>query len=66
MNPDDIGYAISKQLPCIELRAELHTDYGDLVLEGESAMRVASAVRRELELMLKKNPTDSLISYGPC
>lgn len=55
MTPEEIGYAISKQLPCIELRAEFHTNYGDLVLEGESAMRIASAVRRELDLMLKRS-----------
>ena len=54
MNAEEIGYAISKQLPCIEFRAEFHTNSGDLVLEGESAMRVAAVVRRELELMLKR------------
>ena len=50
MNADEIGYAISKQLPCIEIRSEFHTDHADLVLEVDSARRIAVVVRRELHI----------------
>lgn len=46
---DELGYALSKQVPDMDRGVTLHTNYGDLVLHGREAERVAALVRRLLQ-----------------
>lgn len=49
MTRDEIGYALSKQVPDLERIVILSTNYGELVLDGRDAVRVAALVRKLLE-----------------
>lgn len=58
MTRDEIGYALSKQVPDMLRGVTLHTNYGDLVLHGRDAERVAALVRRLLEAQWRRVPPD--------
>lgn len=60
MNKDEIGYALSKQVPSMEHNVTFNTDYGSLSLEGKDANRVVNLVRSILEEKLTDIPTVSL------
>ncbi len=53
MTADEIGYALSKQVPDMERGVTLHTTYGELTLHGRDAERVAALVRTLLEVRLR-------------
>lgn len=52
MNEEEIGYALSKQVPAMRCRVTLETDYGSLTLEGRDAERIAALVQKLLERKL--------------
>ena len=54
MNEEEIGYALSKQVPAMRYRVTLETDYGALTLEGRDAEKVAAVVQKLLEAEHKK------------
>ncbi len=54
MNEDEIGYALSKQVPAMRHRVTLETDYGALTLEGRDAEKIAALVQKLLEAKRKK------------
>ena len=54
MTVDEIGYALSKQVPAMRREVILHTHYGELHLQDEDAARVAALVQRMLEAKLRK------------
>ena len=53
MTLDEIGYALSKQVPDMARGVILQTAYGELTLDGRDAERVAALVRRLLEVRLR-------------
>jgi hypothetical protein len=53
MTPDELRYALAKQVPDLEHAATLETNYGTLHLTGRDAARVADLVRRLLEARLR-------------
>ena len=54
MTVDEIGYALSKQVPEIRCGVILQTHYGELHLHDEDAEQVAALVQRLLEAKLRK------------
>ncbi len=58
MTRHEIGYALSKQVPDLRRGVRLHTNYGELVLEGRDAERVATLVQRLLEAQWRRLPPD--------
>jgi hypothetical protein len=54
MTLDEIGYALSKQVPDMARGVTVHTNYGELTLCGRDAERVAALVRRLLEARLRQ------------
>ena len=54
MTLDALGYALSKQVPDMDRGVTLHTHYGELVLHGRDAERVAALVRRLLEAQRRR------------
>lgn len=52
MNEEEIGYALSKQVPAMRYQVTLETDYGSLTLEGRDAERIAALVQKLLERKL--------------
>jgi hypothetical protein len=50
MNEDEIGYALSKQVPAMRDEVRLCTRYGDLVLYDREAAQVAVVVERMLRM----------------
>jgi hypothetical protein len=53
MTRDELGYALSKQVPDMARGVTVQTNYGELILEGRDAERVAALVRRLLEERLR-------------
>ena len=53
MTPDELRYALAKQVPDLEHAVTLETGYGILHLTGRDAARVADLVRRLLEARLR-------------
>jgi hypothetical protein len=54
MTPDELRYALAKQVPDMAWRGViLETGYGRLCLDGRDAERVADLVRRLLEAQLR-------------
>jgi hypothetical protein len=53
MTPDALRYALSKQVPDMARGVLVHTNYGELTLDGRDAERVAALVRRPLEARLR-------------
>lgn len=49
MEPFEIDYALAKQVPAMRDTVRLCSDYGELVLYGRSAGRIADAVERVLQ-----------------
>ena len=58
MKPDEIRYALTKQVPCIKREALFETHYGSLRLEGKDAERIADVVRKILEKKLEVTHAD--------
>ena len=56
MNPEEITYALAKQVPSMAQRGfVIGTSYGELAIEyGPLAERIAAAVKRELEAELQR------------
>ena len=54
MTIDEIGYALSKQVPEMRCGVILQTHYGELHLHDEDAQQVAALVQRLLEAKLRK------------
>ena len=54
MTIDEIGYALSKQVPAMRREVILHTHYGELHLHDEEAAQVAVLVKQILEAKLRK------------
>ena len=54
MTIDELGYALSKQVPDLDRGVILHTAYGDLALHGRDAERVGALVRRLLEAQRRR------------
>lgn len=54
MTIDELGYALSKQVPDLDRGVTLHTHYGDLALHGRDAERVVALVRRRLEAQRRR------------
>lgn len=54
MTTDEIGYALSKQVPDLTRGVILQTAYGELALHGRDAERVAALVQRLLEVRLRR------------
>ena len=54
MTVDELGYALSKQVPDLDRGVTLHTAYGDLALHGRDAERVGALVRRLLEAQRRR------------
>jgi hypothetical protein len=54
MTLDEIGYALSKQVPDLQRGVILRTAYGELTLDGRDGERVAALVRRLLEARLRQ------------
>ena len=53
MTPDEISYALSKQVPDMQRGFTIQTAYGDLVIPaGRMAERLAERVRSALETEL--------------
>jgi uncharacterized membrane protein affecting hemolysin expression len=53
MTVDEIGYALSKQVPDMAHGVILQTAYGELMLDGRDAERVAALVRKLLQARLR-------------
>jgi hypothetical protein len=53
MTPDELRYALAKQVPDLEHVVTLETGYGILQLTGRDAAQVAALVRRLLETRLR-------------
>ena len=53
MTPDELRYALAKQVPDLERGVILETAYGRLYLADRDAGRVADLVRRLLEARLR-------------
>ena len=53
MAPDELRYALAKQVPDLAWGVILETGYGTLRLTGRDAERVAALVRRLLEARLR-------------
>jgi hypothetical protein len=53
MTPDELRYALAKQVPDLERGVILETAYGRLYLADRDAERVADLVRRLLEARLR-------------
>lgn len=49
MDAFEIDYALSKQVPAMRNTVRLCSDYGELVLYGQAAKRVADAAERVLK-----------------
>ena len=54
MNAVEIGYALAKQVPAMRNEVRLYTDYGELLLQGAAAERVARVVERVLYAQLRR------------
>ena len=54
MTLDEIGYALSKQVPAMRREVILQTHYGELHLQDEEAAQVAVLVKQILEAKLRK------------
>lgn len=52
MDSFELSYALSKQVPAMRSTVTLHTDYGELVLYGNDAAKVATVVERMLHKKL--------------
>ncbi len=55
MNDDEIGYALSKQVPDMRRGVTLETNYGSLFLQGSDAEAVAALVHTLLLAKLTKS-----------
>lgn len=53
MTPNELRYALVKQVPDLEYAVILETNYGTLRLRGRDAEKVAALVRRLLEAKLR-------------
>jgi len=53
MTRDELGYALSKQVPDMARGVTFETNYGELALSGRDAERVAALVRKLLEARLR-------------
>jgi len=54
MHPDEIRYALSKQVPDIAYWAMFETCYGPLKLTGADARKIAALVEKLLRAKLKQ------------
>lgn len=59
MNAVEIGYALAKQVPAMRNEVRLYTDYGELLLQGAAAERVAQVVERVLYAQLRQLERDA-------
>jgi len=64
MTRDELGYALSKQVPDMARGVILETNYGELTLTGRDAERVAALVRRLLEARLRSAERQALGDGG--
>jgi len=53
MTRDELGYALSKQVPDMARGVTMQTSYGDLTLTGRDAERVVALVRQLLQARLR-------------
>ncbi|MNF06561.1 hypothetical protein D3C80_2065350 [compost metagenome] len=49
----ELCYAMAKQVPDMERGFSIHTNYGDIAISAEGALRAIPAVSKSLERQLK-------------
>lgn len=55
MPRDEVAYALAKQVPELAHTCTFTTNFGDLTLRGEAAVKVATLVKRLLEAELEQH-----------